>query len=930
MAPPAPPRVPAILVLAALLAGALAPLAALPGALAQGQLSSDLQVVSVHPGTPRVNQTANVSALVKNHGIQNLLTFSVTFGATNSSTPLAPNSTVAYPANAANFVGPRNETGAADPGCLTPVNGLRAGCSVEVHYTWTPPLVRKGPLNLSAEGFVGQGYADPNPGNNILVAPAFVAHHQLGLRLDPADNRQKEVRPGDAAVYRVTVRNLGNLRENVSLRLQSAEWPASRLTATRVAVEAGGAAEVLALVEAPTGDGQPVAASANVTASSVAAPALGRAVLDLPSTLRREDLQVSYGFRPELPAEAFVATGGASPVRLPVRNLGAEDALRWSVVTRNLSEGWNVSFPSAWSALPGPSGTVGHVDLEARTDAALPPGASVVVEVRAESLNGGAAHQANLTLRTAAPDLALEALRADRAAFYQGDSVLLQADVKNTGRVPMAKPARLLVQAVRGAEAVLVGDVLLSGLGPGDGRTLVVPWATGNLSGAFDLLARLDPDGDIAEVREDNNDRTLPALVRLHGLAVTAPPAREARPGDRLDLGGAAAFRVRNLGNAPEEVLVELSTARGWANARELLRLAPGEEAPLNATVAVPLLPGTLAEEVRVRAVLANRSATVGEAAMEVRVLDREAPLLERLDAPDFVELGTAAEVFARFLDAVGVREATFHMRQPDGTLRREGMRELANGTWAATVVLAQPGAVSHWVTATDRAPSNNTLDTRGNPGAILVGVRSAPLLELLAPRNDSVVRSGVPVRLRVTDVHGVGEVVVREGGRSFTIEEPWVVATAGLSEGPHDFEVVARNRYGNPATLTFRLTIDDTAPRLQDGRVTPARPAPGEQVRVEARTSADARLAGVQVMRDGRALAEVPATVGLGEVTAELSLSEPGRHVLAVRVEDAAGNAATLDLPVDVGGGVPGPGLAALAAALGLGAALRRKRRAD
>jgi len=245
--------------------------------------------------------------------------------------------------------------------------------------------------------------------------------------------------------------------------------------------------------------------------------------------------------------------------------------------------------------------------------------------------------------------------------------------------------------------------------------------------------------------------------------------------------------------------------------------------------------------------------------------------------------------------------------------------------------VLAQPGAVSYWIRAVDATTRNNTLDTSGSQAALLVGVRSAPLVELLEPANNSVVRSGTPLRLRITDVHGLGEVTVREGGRTFLLEAPYVIATAGLSEGPHTFEVVARNRFGNPSATRFAVTIDDTPPRVQDGRVEPARPDPGQPVRLEVRTSQDARLASVQVSRDGRLVEEVPAEVGAGLATATVTLREPGRYILSMRVEDAAGNAATLDLPVGVGVGLPGfeaaAALLALAAAVAVVPATRRRR---
>jgi hypothetical protein len=203
--------------------------------------------------------------------------------------------------------------------------------------------------------------------------------------------------------------------------------------------------------------------------------------------------------------------------------------------------------------------------------------------------------------------------------------------------------------------------------------------------------------------------------------------------------------------------------------------------------------------------------------------------------------------------------------------------------------------------------------------------VRSAPVIELLEPRNQSVVRPGTLLRWRITDIHGVGSVVAREGAGLYELEQPYALSTSGWGEGVHALEVTARNRYGNPTLASYVFTLDGTPPLLRDLSVAPARPGPGQEFQVEARTSRDALVAVVQVLKDGSLLREVPATVGLGLLTANLSLPE-GRYTLAVQVEDQAGNSATADAPLEVGAGLPGPEVGALALALGL-AALRRRR---
>lgn len=893
--------------LALLVLLALAP----PGPLgpvgeAQFNPSADLAVLTFAPATPRVNQTMNLTARLANNGIADVLSFSAVFGYTNATQPLEGNSTRSYPGDAAAFSDPRNSTGEPDSSCLTPLNGFRAGCTVTVAFDWAPPLARRGVQNLSATVAPGGLYTDPNGANNAIALPVFVAHHQWTLDLDPADDHVKQARPGDTAWYRLTVHNHGNLVDQVDLRVASEQWPGAQASTARATLAPGESFRFLALLPAPaTGDAG--VGRANATANATLAPEAGSARQQLPDTQRVAGLGVNFGWRPEPPAELFVASGGASNVSFAVRNTGGtEDALRWSVSSA-LPPGWNVTLPEPWIGLPGPGGATTTVPVRVVTNATLLPGASLVVALNGTARNGGQAAQANLTLRTAAPDLTLRSFVLDRAAVYRGDVPLLVAEVQNVGLAPMPKATRLAVEALNGTGRLLVGETLFSGLGPGDLRPVVMTWDTAALQGAFDLVARLDPDGELPETHEDNNNLTVAVTVRLAGLNVTAPAPREVLPGEALAFEGDAAFRVRNTGNAPEEVVVAMATDRDWGNASVRLRLAPGAEQAVSLQLRVPPLPGTLRETVRVTATLANRSATSVEAALPLTILDREAPVLVELDAPAFVELGTTAEFRATLRDAVGVANATLHLRLPDATVRTHALEARRAEVFAATVVLAQPGAVTYWVRAVDAAPTNNTLDTANRAQALLVGVRSAPLVELVEPRNNSVLRSGTPLRLRITDVHGVGEVQVREGGQVFDLEAPYTVPTAGLGEGVHTFEVVARNRFGNPTVASFVVTIDDTPPRVQDGRVEPARPAPGQDFTVLARASQDVRIAVVQVLRDSAFLREVPARAGIGEVEANLSL-DAGRYTLVVRVEDPAGNVASLDLPVDVGAGAPGP----------------------
>lgn len=928
----APPRA-LLAALALLAAGATHALLVADG---QGAPSSDLQVTATAPGTPRVGQTANVTAMLFNAGPEAAHTFTVVFGWNNTTAGQVGN--VTFPGNVDNFTAP----GGGPPGdCLTPTGGLSRNCTVVANLPWSPSASQAGAGSLAARVVLGLTNSDPAGHNNEASSAAFVTLHQLALSLDHRDDRAKTVRPGEAAFYRVGLTNQGNARENVSLGASSA-WTATLAgngvatpaAALQVAVERGATASLLVLVRAPPGASG--SATATLTANSTAASSLGGASLALPSTQASAGAAPSFGLASAGNVEGFAEPGGTADLGAVVRNTGgSEDALHWTL-TSLVPAGWNASLLTEWAGLDAPAEALSSTVLRAQADAGLPQGAQANITLQAAGFNGGGTATVNVTLHTPAPDLVLLGILADRQGFpvsldeapaYQGDTARFRADVRNNGSLPLPKPTRFVIEGQQGGQTFLVADQVLATLVAGEGRTLFADWPTGNLTGNVTLTARLDPDGAIGEVREGNNDLQRSVVVRIPGLNVTAPATRGVLPGEHVRLAGGEGITVRNTGNAAERVAVRVRSGLGWTDTNHTLDLAPGAAALLETVFDVPALPGTLADALSVEARLANRSATVATAAVNLSVLDSEPPALESLSAPANVALGHAARFQAVLRDAVGVRSAEVLWRASEGDARAQAMESHDGRNWTASVVMTRPGPVSYWLRAVDRTPSNRTLDTSSTPGALVVNVGGVPLVELLEPANHSTVRAGTPIRLRLSDTNGIASVSVREGDRVFELASPYVLNTTGWAEGEHVLEVTARNGFGNEASAHFVFRVDNTPPLVRDARVAPERAGVGQNLHVEARASSDAVRGAVVVKRGSEVLREVPASVGLGLVNADLNLTEPGRYVLGVRVEDEAGNAASTNLDVEVAGGsVPAPWPLALAA-LALAAAARRRR---
>ncbi|HEV8361745.1 MAG TPA: CARDB domain-containing protein [Candidatus Thermoplasmatota archaeon] len=928
------PRRPGPLLAVALLLAALG--ASLPWAGAQATLSADLVVQEVQPGTPRVGFAGALAAVVRNDGPADPLTFNVTF-AWNANETLR---TLAYPADGANFTA-ANGSGPPPEDCLSVTAGFRHGCAIGVRFDWTPPEDHAGPGNLTARIAAGVGYADPVSDNDAATAPAFVERHALALDLDARDDHAKSTGPGQAAFYRVSIANGGNVEERVDARLTgAATWPSSGLVGEGSAAPTanltlrlapGASAALLAVLQAPASGGANV--TARVEIASQAAPDV-HAERTLPAT--SIGAAGTFGFRADAPETLEVGLGLAVAVNLTLTNTAnAEDAIHWTF-GEALPAGWEVLVEPAWQLLDAPAGARSEARLSVLANATLPPGSNATLRLGAASLNGNASANVTLALHTSAADLTIASLAVQRGgaavpledmAIYQGDVLDLRALVRNAGPAPLPKPARIVLEVrVPGQPNATAAEQLVGGLGPGEERDVFLRWDAGNLSGSVELAVRADPEGSVAELREDNNELARAVVVRLHGLQVAAPADRSALPGQQLVYEGPGSFAVRNLGNAPERVQVELTTPHGWVNDTRFLELAPGATGLVPLTFQVPTFPGTVSEALRAEASLTNRSATRADAATTIAIDDREAPVLERLEAPANATLGDSVPFRAVLRDAVGVARAAIWVRFGEGAERNQSLESSDGTNWTGAVVATQPGPASYWIVAVDATPANHTLNTSTTPGGLLVEVGGAPLVELLEPRNGTAIRPGVLIKLRVSDVHGIASVAVRDGARTFEVPEPYAINTSGWAEGLHDLEVTARNGFGNAATARFAVVIDATPPLLRDARVEPARPAPGQELRVEAHAS-DAVTGSVLVVRasNGEVLREVRASVGIGLLTANFSIPEAGRYNLGLRVADQAGNEGVLSLPVEIGGGLPGlPSLGTLAL-LAAAALLRR-----
>ncbi len=228
----------------------------------------------------------------------------------------------------------------------------------------------------------------------------------------------------------------------------------------------------------------------------------------------------------------------------------------------------------------------------------------------------------------------------------------------------------------------------------------------------------------------------------------------------------------------------------------------------------------------------------------------------------------------------------------------------LVSVTWAingSTAPLAAPfdidttgwseGAVTVTIIASD-VPGNAA--TQAYDFTIDVG---PPVVSLVSPAANSVVRAGTPLDFAVADVSATS-VTSDDGGGAVALAAPHDIDTTGWPDGPVTIAIAATDAFGRQTFASFPFTFDSSPPA-----VTLLSPSSGSVVRpgtVVDLAVFDANL--VAVFWDtGSGETTIPAPFDVS--TAGLS---DGAYSIQVRALDAAGNEGTLSFALVIDGTPP------------------------
>ncbi len=738
------------------------------------------------------------------------------------------------------------------------------------------------------------------------------------------------VPPGQETEIVLVVRNAGNGPDNVTLETASLPpgW-AARLPQPTFLLAAG-ASTPASLFLRPK-DAQPPTSDLafNVRATSQGSP-IRSVQLTIPLHV---PLQRSADLAATDPKIFLPATGPVDATFLVVNNGNVQDTF---TLAANFQD---VSPAAGWAATVSPASTL------------LVPGGTatftVTVQAPAERNVASARLKATLTAdddiefeRTAEtllvgrlPNLEVHAVTATPALPYEGDTLVVQSTIVNTGTQPLTHPfdVRLVVQNDATSATLIDQTHRVNGLGngPNDAVQLTASAATDGKKGSYTLRVIADSasDAEVVEETKADNEQTLAFEIHDARLLVLAPAAVTLRPSESRLLEGSHTFRVKNDGSYPEPVTITLPDSIAGLTGPSQITLAPGEIRPIPITITMPARPGESTLTVSAGASLAgtNRAPVVNTTSVVVHVTTP--PVIASVTAdPPVVPIGGTVHFAATINSPVRLREAKLYVTDPSGTLAIHPLQapDPNESAWTLALVLSQPGAYHYSARATDDSANAN----RAAPSperTVSARTNSTPEIRLLSPAEGTPIKDHQTLILHVIDVLPLRRIdaATPGGNQSLLVGNPVRILANMWPEGAALVTVSAENTGGGSTTRSFRFLVDRTPPTIHAPDIQFADDQ--SSVRLAVRVpSPDVASVTASIRFDALPPITILLTRGSNETfSAETNLSAPPRAV-TVTAKDHAGNAAhrefALARPLEASQSAPGVGiLLALSAILAI-----------
>ncbi|HWG90772.1 MAG TPA: CARDB domain-containing protein, partial [Candidatus Thermoplasmatota archaeon] len=597
---------------------------------------------------------------------------------------------------------------------------------------------------------------------------------------------------------------------------------------------------------------------------------------------------------------AFVEKDGELRYPLRILSVGNEPGTFRLEATRTTPAGravWdlptftNSTLSNLAVGSEGQSAVIVRPPFEARV------GDEAEVTVTLKGPNGATYAVKRFKATVAGPDLNLSALRVEPPGIvYAGDQLQLSASLTNRGTEPAPGPLEVRFYRSQGSERVPVGAAKLpDGLAAGRGAVVRVPLDTSALRDAYLIEAVVDEDEKVEELSESNNLVSLTTNVRRYAVNVQGPRNQTAVPGESVTFGADPyAVVLRNDGNTEETLTVRILSEHGWIPAGEttqIVRLAPGERRTLNFSVRVPAEPGAPKDRLDITVENGLRPDFRTRLVSGVEVRDETPPRFfePKVDNP-VIAIKDSINLTVRVRDAIQVDRVIARLEYPNKGLFDRTMVNVGGDRWRLTTGFDVVGSFNVTFIATDQA--GNAQEARGPGFRVVAG--SKPDIRFLGD-NRSLITAGFPIPLIIEDPLGVKSVdLILDGNtrNKTALTAPYVIDTSRFPQGERKIEVRAKNLYDETTSFSFKVTVDNTPPKVKT--LTWTEPIPGLPLTVTA-VLEDKDLATVNavLLLNGQKQ-EVPMEdKGGGKYVATFTPSE-GTYRISVNATDKAGNLAT------------------------------------
>lgn len=504
-------------------------------------------------------------------------------------------------------------------------------------------------------------------------------------------------------------------------------------------------------------------------------------------------------------------------------------------------------------------------------------------------------HAASQRLLLSASPAPVLDLAVDAASFAPGVDARGRVAVRNNGSV-FSGSVRLGIRSQSGEMIASLPTLAVNALAFGAEVAQDWQWPTGAvLAGGYsveaDLLDQQDRQIDsrqvafaVATVRDLRLDVASERAAYLIGETVRLNASLDYRSGNAIIV--AAALRLSLLDAAGNQV---------FTTTRNLATLLPGVRLHVPASWTA----GGTVGIYTVRAELLEAGAVIGQAqgSFLLDAANGVAPVTGRIEpAPAPLIAGRPGQIDYQLHNAAGSALAVDRLRLR--LLRSPGLEEVAVASVSGPAP-AQGQLPGRLDLDSDRLPIGDylaVLDWRADPGstpatlatrsvAVVDGI--APLIVVASPAAGAWVRGRAPLAAQVSDAHsGVDRVEIAIDGGSWRIaplqpQGQYGADADGLSDGPHRFQLRARDRAGNESIGAVRdFQVDNTPPRILIDGV-----ADGDLLNHPV-----SPVVSIEEAHPG----ETSITLGADAFVSGSVVSADGSYLLSVVARDLAGNVAT------------------------------------